>query len=231
VVDRDQSTIERVLAEIGTEGGTAYGLATDFMTEPGIRQIADACASRWDRLDILFNGHAAMDFWEFGEETADDWVTILSVNVIAPAMTTKAALPLLKKSRAGSVIFLGSIDGFRGMPENPGYSASKGALIPLAHCLAHTHGPDGIRFNYMATAAILHTGPNDLQRKSWFAEGAMEAANARTMGATPLGRACRPEDVASVALFLASDDSAYVTGTAITVDGGRTAYTPMLYQQ
>jgi len=95
VVDRDQSTIERVLAEIGTEGGTAYGLATDFMTEPGIRQIADACASRWDRLDILFNGHAAMDFWEFGEETADDWVTILSVNVIAPAMTTKAQLEKL----------------------------------------------------------------------------------------------------------------------------------------
>ena len=109
------------------------------------------------------------------------------------------------------------------MPENPGYSASKGALIPLAHCLAHTHGPDGIRFNYMATAGILHTGPDDLQRRSWFAEGAMEAAADRAMDATPLRRMCRPEDIAPVALFLASDDSAYVTGTAITVDGGRIA--------
>jgi NAD(P)-dependent dehydrogenase (short-subunit alcohol dehydrogenase family) len=172
-----------------------------------------------------------MDFWELGNETADDWARILQVNLIAPAMTTKAVLLLLKKSGAGSVIFLGSIDGFRGMPENPGYSASKGALIPLTHCLAHTHGPDGIRFNYIASAAILHTGPNDLQRGSWLTEGVMERAADRLMYATPLRRMCRPQDVASVASFLASDDSAYVTGTAITVDGGRTAYTPMTYQQ
>ena len=231
VVGRDELSVEQTLAEINGDGGSAYGLATDFLAESGIRQIVEECASRWGRLDILFNGHAAMDFWEFGEETADDWATIMHVNVIAPAMATKAVLPLLKASNVGSVMFLGSIDGYRGMPENPGYSASKGALIPLTHCLAHTYGPDGIRFNYIATAAILHTGPNDLQRSAWLDEGAMELVASRQLHATPLRRMSRPEDVASVALFFASDDSSYVTGATLTVDGGRTAYTPMSYPQ
>jgi len=192
---------------------------------PGYRTIESQSKSLMGPLGLLIAFYYAL----VGYTCA--WTLRRELTRGAKDLVLKAVLPLLKKSGAGSVIFLGSIDGFRGMPENPGYSASKGALIPLTHCLAHTHGPDGIRFNYIATAAILHTGPDDLQRGSWLVEGVMERVAARQMYATPLRRMCRPQDVASVASFLASDDSAYVTGSAITVDGGRTAYTPMTYQQ
>jgi NAD(P)-dependent dehydrogenase (short-subunit alcohol dehydrogenase family) len=129
---------------------------------------------------------------------------------------------MLSRSAAGSIIYLGSIDGIRGNPNYPAYSASKGALIPLTHVMAWRCAPYGVRVNCIAAGAIDQSGSATKPR--------FPPAGGSNLGdslrLTPLGRRATPEDIASVALFFASHDSAYVTGTVLPVDGGRIAITP-----
>jgi len=195
--------------------------AEDVASETAARTVAEACEAQWGKLDVLVYCAAAMDFWEEGQDTVADWEAVVRVNLLGPVAYTKALLPLLRRSDAGAIVYLGSIDGLLGNPRFPAYSASKGGLVPLTHVMAHDCAP--IRVNCVAAAAISQVGLGDLQ-PPWLGELFSESSS--VLEQTPLGRYARPEDVASVVLFLASDDAAYVTGAVLPVDGGRTAFTP-----
>jgi NAD(P)-dependent dehydrogenase (short-subunit alcohol dehydrogenase family) len=195
--------------------------AEDVASETAARTVAETCEAQWGKLDVLVYCAAAMDFWEDGQDTVADWEAVVRVNLLGPVAYTKALLPLLRRSDAGAIVYLGSIDGLLGNPRFPAYSASKGGLVPLTHVMAHDCAP--IRVNCVAAAAISQVGPGDLQ-PPWLGE--LFSASSSVLEQTPLGRYARPEDVASVVLFLASDDAAYVTGAVLPVDGGRTAFTP-----
>ena len=162
-----------------------------------------------------------MDFWDEGEGSLADWETVIRVNLLGPVVYTKALLPLLRRSDSGAIVYLGSIDGLLGNPAFPAYSASKGGLVPLTHVMAHDCAP--VRVNCIAAGAIAQVGPDDPQRPGL---GDLFSPSSPVLEQTPLARYARPEDVASVALFLVSDDAAYVTGAVLPVDGGRTAFTP-----
>lgn len=221
-VDADGGAAGAVVDAVRAAGGDAVALAADVDEPDGATAVRDACEAAWGRLDVLFHGRSAMDFWDDGPGTPEDWSELLRVNVLAPVACVEALFPLLARSGSASVVFLGTVDGTLGNPELPAYSVTKGALVPLTHVLAHRGGPLGIRVNCIATAAISHLGPGDRHRS---ASGA--GSPDRLVSMTPLGRLATPSDVATVALFFASDDAAYVTGTVLPVDGGRTACTPL----
>ena len=141
-----------------------------------------------------------------------------AVNVWVPTAVTQRLVPLLRRSGAASIIFTASQAGISGTAALPVYSASKGAVIQFMKSVALLLAPDGIRAN-----AICPGLTNTAGMRSAFQDSLIEETLAAFAKSVPLGRVAEPEDVATVALFLASDASRYMTGTVLPVDGGVTA--------
>lgn len=183
-------------------------------------QVAELIASvkeRWGRLDILVNNAGVGFLAETPDMAEEDWDEVFAINVRAVFLLCKAAIPLLRESGGGAIINVASISGLFGDHAMGAYNASKGAVINYTRSLALDCARDGIRVNAlcpglieteMASAAIA----DPVDRAFWFDR-------------IPLGRAARPEEMAGVAAFLASDDASYMTGAIIAADGGVTAHT------
>jgi NAD(P)-dependent dehydrogenase (short-subunit alcohol dehydrogenase family) len=184
------------------------------------RASVTECAARFerdfDRLDILFNVTGRALVGSFENTTIDVWSEAIERNLNALFLFSKAFLGMLKRRRGSVIINHGSIDGQLGNPSLAGYSAAKGGVVSLTHVMAHDLGPHGIRVNCISTGAIR-------------SNGTPPGKDANLVALTPLGRTGTPADVANVALFLASDWSAYVNGANIVADGGRTTITQGCY--
>jgi NAD(P)-dependent dehydrogenase (short-subunit alcohol dehydrogenase family) len=157
----------------------------------------------------------ALDWASIEDSDIERWSEVCRVNILGPVVSTKVFLPLLRQSAGGSIVHLGSIDGLLGNPRVPSYSASKGAIVPLTHVMAHELAADHIRVNCVARAAVAghpKAPPSD--------------QTAAVLAATPLHRAADPAEVAAAVAFLASDEASYITGTVLAVDGGRSGLTP-----
>jgi NAD(P)-dependent dehydrogenase (short-subunit alcohol dehydrogenase family) len=201
-----------------TVGDNGWPFEAAYSGGAATKAVAAACHERWGRVDVLLNCTALLDFWEDAGAEAG-WEEVVRANLLGPVHYTLALRALLERSAAGSVIYLSSIDGLLGNPDFPAYSASKGGLIPLTHVMAHDLGPAGVRVNCIAMAGMVPVGTGPPPR---LPAGSL----ASTVLRTPLGRTPMPEELASVAVFLASSDSSYVSGTVIPVDGGRIGVTP-----
>lgn len=217
-VDREPGEVTSACARLDLRHTSA--LAANASSQEGIHAIVRACREKWDGVEILLNCSGIVDYWDDGADTFELWDTVFRTNLFGPAFLAQALLPLMAASSRGSVVFLGSIDGIRGNPTLPAYSASKGGLVPLTHVFADEWARLGVRVNCLSTALIYHHGPSDPRPLN-------PATNFdKLVQVTPLRRRPAPEEIASAALFLASDDSSYMTGEVLTVDGGRGAITP-----
>ena len=176
------------------------------------------CEKTLSKVDILFNiaGRGAIK-QSFEETTEDTLATMIGRNLTSGFLCAKYFLPLMKQAGSGAIINHASIDGFLGNPSLLAYSAAKGGVLPLTHVMAHNLAPYHIRVNSISTGGIREAAapsrPRDQAR----------------IAVTPAQRMGTAEDVAKVALFLASDLSSYVNGANIVVDGGRTATTHGCY--
>ena len=185
-----------------------------------VQAVASACERAYAKVDILVNVAGRDPIRQsFEKTTQETWDTMISRNLSSAFVCAKAFLPLIKKAGSGSIINHGSIDGVLGNPSIAAYSAAKGGLLPLTHVMAHDLGKYNIRAN-----CISSSGP----RKSAVAVSTVDKAR---VAVTPSGRQGTPQDVAGVVLFLASDAAAYVNGSNIVVDGGRTATTHGCYDE
>ncbi|MFT5172346.1 MAG: NAD(P)-dependent dehydrogenase (short-subunit alcohol dehydrogenase family), partial [Gammaproteobacteria bacterium] len=143
-------------------------------------------------------------------------------NLTAPFLCSQRLLPALKAANGAAIVHHGSIDGVLGNPNLVGYSAAKGALLPLTHVMGFWLAPHGIRVNCINSGA-LRKSKQGIPLRTDCHQRALSEGQRHT---TPMARAAFVEEAADVALFLASDESAYVNGSVITLDGGRSALTP-----
>lgn len=212
--DIDDGGGQQTIASIRANGGNAAFHHADVTSTQDLESFTEFCAQRTDRIDILFNNAGRLIRQRVETTTDDDWDAMLAVNLTSVFRCSRRFLTLLKESKTASIINHASIDASFGNPSLAAYSASKGGLIPLTHVMAHDLAQYGIRVNAISSGGIATAMSAN-----------REAATARRDALTPLQRSGRPEEVANVALFLASDWSSYVNGTNVIVDGGRTAIT------
>ncbi len=215
VVDRDGAAGEATVEAIRAGGGSAEHHVLDLADQGAIAPWCESLPH--EVLDVVFS-HAGLPGppgWKFD---ADSWNETMVVNVWAPMDLTRQLLPRIRRAPAASLIYTASTSAIRAVPGLLTYSASKGALVQFVRSLAVQLAPQGIRANAICPGA---TDTPALRRD--IADGTVTASVEDIAGHIPMRRLGTVDDVASVALFLASDASAYVTGQAIPVDGGATA--------
>jgi meso-butanediol dehydrogenase/(S,S)-butanediol dehydrogenase/diacetyl reductase len=178
--------------------------------------VADAVQA-FGGLDILFNNAGIGSFANAADLAVEDWRRVIDVDLSSVFYGCKAALPALRARGGGSIINTASISGLAGDFSFAAYNAAKAGVINLTRSVAIDHARENIRVNAVCPGPVdtpIISGINDLQ-------GVREAWDARV----PMGRFARPEEIAAVVAFLASDDASYMTGAILAVDGGVTAHT------
>jgi NAD(P)-dependent dehydrogenase (short-subunit alcohol dehydrogenase family) len=216
VTDRDEAS---ALATAGRIGAFATGFTLDVTDEAQCERRAQEVLARTGRLDILVNNAGAGHVGTLMQTAGADLDRLYAVNVRGVFNMAKAFLPSMLERRAGNIINMASIGGVVGIRDRLAYCASKFAVVGLTKSMALDHALDGIRINCICPGRV--ETPWIAERLKSYADP--EAAR-RDMNATQaVGRMGRPDEIAAAALYLASDESSFVTGSAFMIDGGWSA--------
>ena len=207
---------KKVEAEINESGGEAIFVRLDVTSESNWKQAIDATVARFGKLDILVNNAGISGHGMVEDTTVEDWDRVMDVNSKGVFLGSKTAIPEMRKAGGGSIINISSQLGLVGTDNSsPQYQASKGAVRLLTKATAIQYAGDGIRAN------SVHPGPivTPMTEESRTDAERFDLTIARI----PMGRYGQPEEVANGVLYLASDESSYVTGSELVIDGGWTA--------
>ena len=208
---------EQLEASIRSQGGQALFVPLDVTDEAQWRRAIADTVARFGRLDVLVNNAAVGGAGTIEETSVEDWNRVMAVNVTGVFLGTKTAIPEMRKSGGGSIINISSQMGIVGSQmSNVVYQTSKGAIRMFTKAAAIHHAKDGIRVN------SVHPGPI-LTRRMEMSLADNSRQEDYYLERVPLGRLGSPQDVAYCVLYLASDESAFVTGSEQLVDGGWTA--------
>ena len=217
-----------------SEGATVIGadlkgadIDCDAGDEAAVKALVDKAVADHGRLDIVFaNAGVSGGLASILDQTAEDWAEILRVNLIGPFLAIKYAAPIMTEAGGGSIICTASVAGLRSGAGGPAYSASKAGVISLVKSAAQQLTGSGVRVNAICPG-LIETG---------MTEFVYERARAKGQGdklghLNPLQRGGEPSEIANAALFLASDESSYVNGHALVVDGGLSSSHPFNSQR
>jgi NAD(P)-dependent dehydrogenase (short-subunit alcohol dehydrogenase family) len=216
ITDVNESGGQAVADEIARGGGRSVFEPGDVTRAVDCQRVVKRAVRQFGGIHILFNNAGIIRRASIVELSEADWDRVMAVNVKAIFLMSREAIPVMEKSAGGSVINTASGWGLAGGPRAAVYCASKGAVVLLTKAMAIDHGPQKIRVNCICPGdtdtAMLRNEAEQLRQPSdqFLAEGAKR----------PLGRVGKPEEIAQAALYLASDASSFVTGTALVVDGG-----------
>jgi 2-dehydro-3-deoxy-D-gluconate 5-dehydrogenase len=213
VVGRNAEKSASALRELSALGIRAESLPCDVREEAAVQQLFAEVGRRHGRLDILVNNAGTTVRKPPQDFTLDEWNTVMDVNLTSAFLCSRAAYPLMLKAGSGKVINIGSMMSIFGAPYAPAYCASKGGIVQFTKSLATAWAKDNIQANAVLPGWI-STDLTDGARAQ------VPGLNERVLARTPAGRWGVPQDLAGVAVFLASAASDFVTGTAIPVDGG-----------
>ncbi|MDA1075848.1 MAG: SDR family NAD(P)-dependent oxidoreductase [Proteobacteria bacterium] len=210
---------EQICADIQDHGGDAVPFAVNVAQDNSVADMIAFCVEKFGRIDVLFNNAGTLRPGTAVDLSVEDWDLVMAVNVRSVFLGAKYAVPHMQKQGGGSIINTASISGLHGDGGAVVYAASKAAVINLTRALSTDHAPAGIRVNAICPGTI-ETPP--VQRM--MVDPAALAAN---LQAHALGRLGRPEEIANVAVWLASDEASFISGEAIVVDGGLRARSPL----
>jgi NAD(P)-dependent dehydrogenase (short-subunit alcohol dehydrogenase family) len=207
---------ERIEATAHEAGGSGLAVAADVSKRAEIERVIERTVSAFGAVNVLVNNAGVLHPGTAEQITEEQWDETFNINVRALWLLSRAVLPQMRKAGGGSIINMASVLGINGARNRAAYSASKGAVILLTKCMAIDHGHENIRVNAICpsfvetelTAAYLKKVPDP------------EAIRRERIGVHPIGRLGQPEDMAGLTVYLASDESSWVTGAAFPVDGG-----------
>ena len=216
ICQRSLSGAEAAAQEVRDSGGEACGLAVDIRDEASVQALVDASLKAFGRIDILCNNAGTGVARSVMDTTVADFDDVLHTNLLGPVLCAKHAVPHMPAAGGASIVNIGSIAGLVGLTENATYCASKGAVVTLTKQMALDLAPRGIRVNCVCPGFV-----ETEQMRAFLASRPDPAqAEAAAIALHPLGRIGRPRDVAGAVAFLVSDDSSFVTGATLPVDGG-----------
>ncbi|WP_431245556.1 SDR family NAD(P)-dependent oxidoreductase [Leifsonia xyli] len=216
VVDLQQDAAEAVAQEIRAAGGEAIALGADVSAEPDVESVVAAAVEAFGGIDIAFNNAGIIRRTTAVETTVEEWDRVFGVNVRGVFLMCKHVVPVMAAAGAGSIINTGSGWGLKGGGQAISYCASKGAVVNMTRALAIDHGPQGIRVNSINPGDVNTGMLRDEARQLGQETGSFLAEAADR----PLRRMGEPSEIAAAVVWLASDESSYVTGTALVADGG-----------
>ncbi len=217
VNSREQKRADAAAAGLTRQGGEVLALAADVSTRAGVDRLVAAAVRRWGRLDVMVNNAGTSMIAASVELPEADWRRTIDLNLTGAFLGCQAAAHAMLPQRSGSIINIGSILGRVGLPRRAAYCASKHGLIGVTKVLGVEWGRQGVRVNCINPGYI--KTPMDVHDQA-----VGDYTDADITRRAPAGRFGSVEDVAGAAVWLASDDSAYVTGTCVDVDGGWVAY-------
>lgn len=220
VLGRRQEPLEGVVKEISQVGGEAIALAADVTRDAEGRKAAEETEKAFGRIDVLVNNAGALSVSTVDSISEEEWDRVLATNLKGPFLMSRAVLPAMRRVGGGSIINIGSVLGLVAMRDRAAYCASKGGVTLLTKAMALDHAHENIRVNCICPAIVETDLIRDLFSKT---EEGSKARDAR-LSTLPLGRFGKPADIAGLAVFLASDESSWMTGVAVPVDGGLTAH-------
>lgn len=219
ITGRNETRCREITARIKESGGQAIFVVADVRSTDDCQKTVDDTLKAFGKVDILFNNAGVYFASTTIDCTDEEWDLSVDINLKGTFLMSRAALPSMIEQGSGVIINNGSGWGMEGGAKAVSYCASKGGVIMMTRAMAIDHGPQGIRVNSL--------NPGDVQTP-------MLDADAKNQGLTldeyyamaadrPLGRVGTPDEIAKAALFLASDDSSFITGATLAVDGGGTA--------
>ena len=206
---------QQVEAEIVESGGEAIFVKLDVTVESDWQRAVSTAVQRFGKLDILVNNAGIFDRSTVEGQTIEDWDRVMSINAKGVFLGTKSAIPAMREAEGGSIVNISSVAGLTGSIQATSYNTSKGAVRLLTKSTAIQYAPDGIRCN------SVHPGPIE----TMMLDEVFPDPDYRTQreALIPMGRFGTIEDVAKGVLFLASDESSFMTGSELVIDGGLTA--------
>jgi NAD(P)-dependent dehydrogenase (short-subunit alcohol dehydrogenase family) len=218
VADIDEASATETARLVGAAGGQALAVVGDVAVEAHVQRMIEASARRFGVLHVLYNNAGVL--WKDRDRSVLEtderwWDRVMAINLKSVFWVTKHGIPHLRSAGGGSIIIMGSVSALAGFTRaQDAYTAAKGGLISLTKSLAIQFARDRIRCN------IIHPGIVDTPLQAPYLTDTLRR---EFEAGIPLGRIAQPREIASVALFLASDESSYMTGAELVVDGGFTA--------
>ena len=200
-------------------GGTCRAFAVDVSRPDQVRAMIDQAIAAFGRIDILCNNAGIGSTTDVVECEPDEWDRVMTVNVKSVYLGCKYAIPHMLAQGSGVIVNTASVAGMVGLPKRASYSASKGAVIALTRQVAVEYVEQGIRVNCLCPGTVDSPWVGRLLQQADDPVAARQALVARQ----PLGRLGTPDEIAAAALYLVSDDAAFITGTGLVIDGGLTA--------
>jgi NAD(P)-dependent dehydrogenase (short-subunit alcohol dehydrogenase family) len=212
IADRNEEGGAAISRAISEGGGRAEFVRTDVTSRADVERLVEYVLQRMGRIHVLVNNAGIHDMRPFCEETEELWERLYRVNVLGVVLPSQTVVRHMRDVGGGVIVHTASKAGVVGEPGHVAYSASKGAVIALTRSMAVELAPDHIRVNAVC--------PGPVMTDMLLAAAPTEAARQALAEAAPLGRVGRPEDIAAAVAYLASSDSDWCTGQAISVDGG-----------
>jgi len=220
-VDRAADDLAAALAPAGA---AAIAMVADAGDETAVRGAIDRCVREWGGVDVVFaNAGISGGRVPLLEQTVEQWQEILRINLIGPWLAIKHAAPVMTRQGGGSIICTASVGGLRANAGGSPYAASKAGVVSLVQTAANALTGTNVRVNAICPG-LIETG----MTRPLFDAARARGTDARIGQLNPLRRSGRPEEIAAMALFLASDDASYVNGQALAVDGGLSSTHPFV---
>jgi NAD(P)-dependent dehydrogenase (short-subunit alcohol dehydrogenase family) len=219
VAGRRKEKLDETLHLLQQAGCSALAFECDVTKAADTQRVVKSAEDTFGKVNVLVNNAGALSVSTVENITEEDWDRVMATNVKGPFLMSRAALPAMRRAGGGSIINVGSVLGIVAIRDRAAYCASKGGVSMLTKAMALDHAQDNIRVNCVCPSIV----ESDMTRNLFAETEVGQQARESRLASIPLGRFGKPADIAGLTVFLASEESSWMTGTVIPVDGGVTA--------